>query len=343
MRTPTCKLANEGYIAMCDFVSSLCFRVAGSLLAVGLGSCALGINPFKDQTAHAFGYQTYSANISVMNQYAYDDFPEYVDNWCGVASLTMINDYAYSISNNGNNPYLTQYAFGNPRSNPNPGLLNTASAESPWGYPGGNVNNATFSANISKDLGTDPRSLVWGIYTSTPYGFYYHNYIYPGGSGVLNATRNFASDYGAHGTNVPIAVDINGGAHTVVVGGVQASQDPSLNPNTATFNYILVYDPWYGSNFPPTNFYNDQGEVMWQSYYDWSTMAKWWGRGYNTSNGTPPYDPDPSTSPGNYYNVPPLSGHWNGNYVTIEQDNIPPSTYSENIALDNNGNPVPHN
>jgi hypothetical protein len=128
-----------------------------------------------------------------MNQYAYDDFPEYHDNWCGVAALNMINDYAYYIANNSNNPYLTQYAFAN--------LLNSSSAESPWGYPGGSRNNVAFAANISYDKGTDPRALAWGIYSATPYGFYYHNYIYPGS--VLNATRSFSSDYGAHARTRP--------------------------------------------------------------------------------------------------------------------------------------------
>lgn len=219
------------------------------MLIIGLGSFVLGISPIKVQTAHALGDQVYSANISVMNQYGYDDFPEYNDNWCGVAALTMINDYAYYKANNGNNPYPTQYAFAN--------LMNSSSAESPWGYPGGYKVNAAFAANISYDQGTDPRALAWAIYSATPYGFYYHNYIYPGWNGVLHATRNFASDYGANGTNVPIAVDINGGSHTVVVGGVQATQDPSLNPNTASIDWILVYDPWFGSGFTPLNYYNN--------------------------------------------------------------------------------------
>ncbi|MFI5272385.1 MAG: hypothetical protein ACHQ4H_05045 [Ktedonobacterales bacterium] len=64
------------------------------------------------------------------------------------------------------------------------------------------------------------------------------------------------------------------------------------------------------------------------------------GQTYNTSNG---YDPDPYTTPGNWYNVPPLSSHWGGNYTTIEEDAIPPTTYDENTALDNNANPLPHN
>src|SRR5579859_6242557 len=173
--------------------------------------------------------------------------------------------------------------------------------------------NITFAAKISHDNRTDPRSIAWAEYTATPYGYYYHNYIYPGSNGVLHATRNFASDYGSRGTNVPISVTINGGAHSVVVGGVQSNLDPSTNPDYATFSFILVYDPWFGSGFTPLDYYNTTGAIMWQSYSDWTLMTKWWGRTYNTSNG---YDPDPDTYPGNYYNVPPLASHWGGNYVT---------------------------
>ncbi len=68
-----------------------------------------------------------------------------------------------------------------------------------------------------------------------------------------------------------------------------------------------------------------------------------WGQAYNTNNGS---DPEPDT-PINYYN-PPFPGrnvphHWDTYYVTIEQDGINTDTYSADIAIDQNGNPAPHN
>lgn len=162
----------------------------------------------------------------------YHDMPEVLDNWCGISVATTIVGYAYWQAGISNNPYSVQQDIA--------ALMQSSSAESPWGYANGSY---TFKANISLDKGTDPRSLAWAEYTATPYGYYYHNYIYPGGNGVLNATRNFASDYGSRGTNVPISVTINGGAHTVMVGGVYANEDPSTNYSTVQFSYILVYDP----------------------------------------------------------------------------------------------------
>lgn len=162
---------------------------------------------------------------------------------------------------------------------------------------------------------------------------------------MQRATQNFASDFGANGLNNPISVTVNGGAHSVVVSGVQADRDPSLDPTNVNVYQVEVWDPWYGApnSWGNHNYYNQFGVSAWVSYTDWTGVtntSKWWGKTYRSNNG---YDPEPQTWPGNYYNVPPLGSHWFGNYITIEQDTIPPSTYDENIALDNLGHPVAHN
>ena len=134
----------------------------------------------------------------------------------------------------------------------------------------------------------------------------------------------------------------------MVVGGVKADRDPSVDPTNALIYWIDVWDPWYGNTaYGSPQAYNSTGVEQWQSMSDWTSMTKWWGQGYNTSNG---YDPEPDTGTGNYYNTTSstspnpgtLGYHWNGQYVTIEQDTISPSTYNENIALNNVGQPVPY-
>lgn len=255
-----------------------------------------------------------------------------------MANIQTINAYAYweqGISSQ--NQHSTQESVAS--------VLNSSAAESPWGY---SKYGGAFNADIAADGGTDPRSISWGLYTITPNNYFYHNYIYTGnyptGNSVDHATRNFASDFGSYGLNNPISVTVNGGMHSVVVSGVQADGDPSANPNDVTLHAILVWDPWYGNTkFGGPTTYNTTGVWQWWNIGDWegtTGVTKWWGQTYNTHNG---YDPDPYTTPGFYYNVPPLSTHWGGNYITIEQDTIPPTTHDENIALDNNGNPVPYN
>lgn len=314
--------------AALDRMTRAFFYAAVALLTIAGCMRVTGWIPLAPKTAHASS-TSYTANISEMNSLVATYFPQQANNWCSVATATVVNAYAYwRAGNPGGNQYQNQASIAN--------LMNTDSAISPWGAVSGN--NGTFKANISHDRGTDPRAVAWVEYTTTPYGYYYHNYIYS--NGVDGATRNIASDYGSNGSNVPISVTINGGAHMVAVAGVIADRDPSLNPYTVNVSYVLVYDPWFGSGYSPINYYNDQATAQWISYSDWAGLYKWWRTPYNTGNG---YDPEPNTYPGNYYNVPPLSAHWNNSYVTIEQDNIPPGTYSENIALDQYGSPVAHN
>lgn len=334
--------------AVLDRITMFCFQVSIVLFMVFGSIQVLGMNPLRPQTAHAapaapaapitpktprspdIAFYPYEANFNELSALVNNDWPQQVNNWCGIADLQVINDYAWwEVGKSSQNPYPTQGDMHT--------LLNSPAAESPWGYatyhdkgPGPYV-----AADIAADGGTDPRAIAWGLYTATPDPYFDHNYIYPGWNGVDNATRNFASDYGNNGLNNPITVAINGGTHMVMVSGVMASLDPSINPSTTVIKEVLVWDPAYPYG------YNTTGVWQWWYTSDWENDLQWWGQPYNTNNG---YDPDPSTTTLDYYNPPP--DHWNGNYVTIEEDSIPPTTYingialTENIALDQLGNPV---
>ncbi len=310
-----------------------------------------GVNPIAPKTAQAAAqasktaqigivWHTYEADVNTLNTALnsnHANWPQKNGNWCGVANIAAINDYDYLINGIDNqNKYPDQYSVANML---NGTISGQPSPISPWGSISG---TPAFKANISKDGGTDPRSIAWGLYTVTPNNFFFHNYIYPGSNGVDHAVRNFASDFGPYnGLNDPISVTINGGQHSVVISGVIANEDPSYDPNGVILQKVHIWDPWFGFN--GTTPYNTTGRDQWWYVSDFESAQnypQWWGQTYNTSNG---YDPEPSTTGSNYYNAPPLSHHWGGNYITIEQDRVVWTTYTENIALDNLGNPVPHN
>lgn len=206
--------------------------------------------------------------------------------------------------------------------------------------PPARYHSPAFIADIAGDSGTDPRSLAWGLWTVTPNGFYFHNWIYQ--TNAITATDDFASDYGpAHGLNNPIIVDINQGSHSFTIDGVYAQSDPSAG---GTVDAIDTWDPGYAG---PGTSYNSSQQEVW-SVYDWTTYqvpsgSYLFAQPYsNTANGG--YDPEPSTNPG-YYN-PEQGGvlhHWNTYYVTIEQDLVTRCNASPNIAYTQTGAEAPHN
>lgn len=299
-----------------------------------------------------YGANGYWMNLAVDSNHA--NWPQHRDYWCGVASIAAINwyDQIKTFGLNVSPTWKTQESIGDdtrghlsgsnyyPPDSSN-GVLNTSSAISPWGQA--QSGSPAVKANIAGDSGTDPRSLSWAIWTVTPNGFYFHNWIYQ--STATQATYYFGSDFGpAHGLNDPIMVDINQGDHTFVVDGVYATSDPSAGGET--IDSIDTWDPLVG-NGKGWGSYNTSDPEVW-STYDWtnkqySSGAYLFKMPYSkTANGG--YDPEPSTNPG-YYNAPTSSvpNHWNGFYVTVEQDEVTRCNASPDIAYDKNGNEVPHN
>lgn len=271
----------------------------------------------------------YGANISAMTQ-ATSRWPQINSNWCGISNIQAIEEYAWwKYNGQWNQGTYTQTAIYND--------LNLSRAVSPWGAGTGYV-----KADISGDFGTDPRSIEWGAYDVTPSGYYFHNYIYQTDAGT--ATVDFALDFGPyHGVNNPISITVLHGQHSVVVGGVYASSDPSRG-DEALYG-IDTWDPGVGSRWGGVN---GTREEVW-SYSEWTTNSHLWGLPYSANwNGSSYEDPDPDT-PTNYY-VPPFPSygnqatHWINYYVTIEQDGgSTPCGSTPNYALDQYGNLSPHN
>jgi len=277
----------------------------------------------------------YGASPTRMKGSIWDEQEQY-GNWCGIANIAVISNYDWLQYNNGYPPYLSQQQIHD--------LLNSPSRVSPWGTAvsgsGRQYGPGPYlTADISADGGTDPHSISVGLYLNTPPGYYFHNWIYR--TSATTATYDFGSDYGpSNGVNDPISVTINGGAHSFVIDGVWANYDPSDPLHGKTIYYIDTWDPWLNGNNQPFDghyYYNTTQNEAW-SLTDWTSLSKFWGQGYNPYNG---YDPEPNTTGGNYYNSPPLSAHWGGYFVTIEQDNT--SATSDDYAFDQNGNLAPHN
>lgn len=314
----------------------------GAFLALLLSIVAPGRVNAAPHTAHTSGCPGgscpgifYGASPTLMNGSIWD-LQEQYGNWCGIANIAVISNYDWLQYNNGVPPYLSQSDIHD--------LLNSSGDVSPWGRavsgsgrqygPGPYV-----AADISADGGTDPFAIVEGVWHDTPPGYYFHNWIYR--TSASTATYDFGSDFGAaNGVNDPISVTINGGAHSFVIDGVWASSDPSSSASH-TIYYIDTWDPWLDSNNQPFDhknwYYNTTQNEAW-SLSDWTSLSKFWGQGYNPYN---TYDPEPNTTGGNYYNSPPLSAHWGGYFVTIEQDYITGTSYV--YAFDQNGNLAPHN
>lgn len=281
------------------------------------------------------GDSFYGANQGMMSTaFNKGDWPQQHGNWCGVANIELINWYD-QIKTFGNNVFptwQTQQEIAN--------LLNTSSATSPWGQATcKDSTHPAFVADIAADGGTDPRSISWGLWTVTPNGFYFHNWVYD--TSNVTATYDFASDFGpAHGLNDPISVTIDVGKHSFVVDGVYATSDPSAGGEVV--DGIDTWDPAVASGFGQ---YNSTIQEVW-STSDWwnkqySSGSVLWKNPYNTNNSFG--DPEPSTTSNNYYNAPPLGVHWNNQYVTIEQDLVTRCNASPDIAYNQNGAEVPHN
>jgi hypothetical protein len=240
-------------------------------------------------------------------------FPQQDGNWCGIAAIFAVSVYDYTVSQQTPPSNYSQQAIHD--------YLN--SINSPWGpatYHDGGP-GPYVSTDIAADVGEDPAAMSQGTYDWTPYPYYFHNWIYR--TSNTTATYAFGSDFGpAAGINDPIIVAINGGAHFFVVSGVWANQDPSAGKSGTVIYDIQTHDPWLNSRdqgFDGTKPYNQTQTEAW-SLSDWLSKSILWHSGYNTNN---TYDPEPSTTGSNYYN-PPFPGgynaHWNGYYVTIEQE-----------------------
>jgi hypothetical protein len=270
----------------------------GLLLFLTVSTAAVFLTSASQHPVHAAPtrYGTDPARMQAAVQAAV--WPQKNGIWCGIADIAAIADYRDPA-----NP-IDQNAVVN--------YLNSAPAQSAWGTPDHNWNIAWgpgFLADISRDGGTDPRSMAAGL-TTLAHGSYHQLVDYHSAS---NATAHLISDLVR--TQEPITVFVNAGSHSVLVSAVFAYGDPT-NLNNVTS--LEVYDSGAGTGVGvqpnQVSLVPLSGWLWWWAYYG-ATYHE------NIYDGRHALDPDPSVGP---YTYDPSQGRnvhlWVGHYVYIHPD-----------------------
>lgn len=222
-------------------------------------------------------------------------------NWCGIATIALIANYL-GIG-------VTQDQVA--------GMITDPSSTSEWGMPPYNAKLAYgpgVTADISRDFGTDPRSIAEGLTLAT--GWQYHAKVDT--AGAWDATKHIVWDL--MNTRQPISVFVDHGQHSVVVFGVSATKNPMTYPSSITG--IWVWDPGGGKyqvGIQPK-------QIMEISLSTWlygiTSWTNFYGSDYfkypyasNVWNGLP-FDPDPAVGPYTY--ISSKYNHlWIGHYVWV--------------------------
>jgi hypothetical protein len=86
------------------------------------------------------------------------DWPQANSNWCAVASIEAVANYTFQLQ--GGQSYFPFHTGGQQQIAAD---LNSPASVSQWGTPSWNGVGPGFASDISRDFGTDPRSIAWGI------------------------------------------------------------------------------------------------------------------------------------------------------------------------------------
>lgn len=229
--------------------------------------------------------------------------------WCGVSDIAAIADYRDPT-----HP-VDQYATVS--------YLNSAAAQSAWGTPlhSSDAWGPGFSADISRDGGTDPRSMAAGL-TALALGGYHQWVDY---HSAYNATAHLVADLVR--TQEPITVFVNAASHSVLVSAVYYyGSDPTNLDNVAS---LEVWDSGAGKHEGV-----QPNQVQQVSLNSW---LWWWGYLGATYHenwvGGRALDPDPAVLP---YEYDPTQGRnvhlWVGHYVYIHPDS--PADAARSVSPD---------
>jgi hypothetical protein len=236
------------------------------------------------------------SNARVLAAVQASAWPQQENNWCGVATVAAIAQFrGHAVS---------QQDVAN--------YLNSAAAVSGWGTapPSPTTFGPGFKAEISGDVGTDPRSLAVGL--SAEGQGKYHELIDVAGN--YDATLHLVDDLIR--AQEPISVIVFHGLHSVLVSGVMATDNPVTDPGSITG--LEVWDPGYG--IPNGNIQGAQEVLVPLS--TWLNNTYYWATPYNANYfGSIADDPDPAVGP--YTFNPSLADFlhlWIGHYVYLRPD-----------------------
>jgi hypothetical protein len=230
--------------------------------------------------------------------------------WCGLAAMTAVIDFANTT----------------PRSQQNVAdFLNASDAESSWGAPAHDAAIAWgpgFTADISRDVGTDPRAMAYGQSALIGHGF--HQFI--DRVDAQDATHHLIADVVR--SHQPIDVLVFHGGHAVLVSAVLATADPITHPESVTA--LEVWDPGYG--IPYGNI--QLAQMVDVPLADWYANDYYWLAPYADNwHGPIAEDPDPATGPYTYDPANGLNAHlWIGHFVYIQPDTSSNATAASAVA-----------
>lgn len=280
--------------------------VAGALLATAWHG-GVGWAP----TAHAGAGTFYGADSTrTINAIRYI-WPQASGPYCGIETAEAAVNYNDQVRGVG-------LRFRSTADQKTVARNNQLSGASQWGYPTP-INAYGGKTNISRDFGTDPRSIAYMTWNYTPNNTFYHDYIYrwqfanssPPSfyTQVLQATTSMAR--GLATWHEPLTAQINAGLHSVLVTGVYSYNDPRY-AYPARLTSVVFRDPmayysvsrfevsigtWAGGHFStPFGVYS-----LWSQYYGGSQ------------------DPEPAVGPYKPNATHPV--HWFRGFTWIQRDN----------------------
>jgi hypothetical protein len=271
--------------------------LAGLLLLLPLLAISVFLASALTHPAHAQPNQAGADDTRMQAAVTAAQWPQQNGIWCGVADIAAIASYQGTPT--------TQNSVAN--------FLNSDGGRSEWGTPSHDGRVAWgpgFPADISRDGGTDPRSMAAGL-TELSNGSYHQLVDY---HSAYNATAHLVADLVR--TQEPITVFVNAASHSVLVSAVQYYGSDPTNLNNVT--RLEVWDS--GVGLPGTGIQANQRQ--WVSLNEWLYGYVYYGATYHANYvGGLALDPDPSVGP---YTYDPSQGRnthlWIGHYVYIHPD-----------------------
>lgn len=227
-------------------------------------------------------------------------WPQKSNTWCGIATVALIADFIHP-----NSPVIQDDVVN---------AMNSPAGQSDWGVPQIDYSVAWgpgVNADISRDFGTDPRSLAEGLTLVT--GYRYHVIVDTGDA--RDATYHIVRALMASGQ--PISVFVDHGQHSIIVSGVDATGDPL--PDLSNVTGIHVWDPGGAMALEGIQDaqYVDVPKDLWLSGVIWWSGSDYLKYPYSANNDNGhELDPDPAVGPYTY--IPGNFNHlWVGHYVFI--------------------------
>lgn len=311
------------------------FAVAAALLSTSRGGIAQAAPATQSHAALVATF--YGADTARTNNAIATIWPQLRGPFCGIATAAASVNYDDQVHGVGLR-FVGRNVQNTIAAN------NQRAGASRWGFPTP-TSACGGITNISRDIGTDPRSIAYMAYNYTPNNVFFHDYIYRWQfanstqpsffTQVLQATTSMARGLAAW--HEPVIAQINGGLHSVWVTGVYSFtnpattypaqiasvvyRDPTASPSVSRFQVSI--STWAGGGFStPFGVYS-----LWSLYYGDRFRR---GDRANTS------DPEPAVGIYRPTSAHPI--HWDLGFTWIQRDShFANGTFSPDFAYTSNG------